>query len=98
MVAFVETIVLRNTGASGLEVFVRGTDNAVYHRWQSKDAPGGWAPWANLGGAVSSLIGAQNADGRLEIFGRGTNGELWHTWQDPKAPGGWRPWASLGNP
>ena len=34
-----------------LEVFARGTDNALWHMWQT--APNnGWSSWASLGGIL----------------------------------------------
>ena len=99
MIIFTDIVVLRNAGTPGaLEVFVLGTDHKVYHRWQSPSGPGGWAPWASIGGSLKTLLGAQNTNGRLEVFGRGTNDQLWHSWQDPTGSGGWHAWESLGNP
>ena len=77
-----------------LEVFARGTDNALWHIWQT--APNnGWSGWASLGGGmVSDPCVVSNADGRMEVFVRGTDGALWHRWQT--APNnGWSGWASL---
>ena len=65
-----------------LEVFVRGTDNNLYHKWQT--SPGGaWTPnWASLSGVLDGNIGTgRNADGRLEAFVRGTDNNLYHKWQ-----------------
>ena len=65
-----------------LEVFVRGTDNALYNRWQTAPNNGWSANWGNLGGVLTSNIAAaRNADGRLEVFVRGTDNALWHRWQ-----------------
>jgi acylphosphatase len=78
-----------------LEVFAVGTDNALWHIWQT--APnGGWSGWASLGGVITSEpMAGRNADGRLEVFARGTDNALWHNWQ--VAPNdGWSGWASLG--
>ena len=80
-----------------LEVFARGTDNALWHIWQT--APGGslsgWAPIAPGSAITSDPVAEINADGRLEVFARGTDSALWHLWQT--APGGgWSAWASLG--
>ena len=78
-----------------LEVFAQGTDNALWHIWQT--APNnGWSGWASLGGIITSEPEvARNADGRLEVFARGTDNALWHMWQT--APNnGWSGWASLG--
>ena len=78
-----------------LEAFAVGTDNGLWHIWET--APdGGWSGWASLGGVITSepTVG-RNADGRLEVFARGTDNALWHIWQT--APNnGWSGWASLG--
>ncbi|MEV4892013.1 matrixin family metalloprotease [Nonomuraea sp. NPDC055795] len=84
------------TNADGrLEVFVRGTDNAVHHNWQTSPG-GGWSGWSSLGGVLQGRIAVgRNHDGRLEIFGRGTDGGLYHNWQT--APNsGWSGWSGLG--
>jgi hypothetical protein len=78
-----------------LEVFARGRDQAVWHRWQV--APSGpWSDWASLGGRIPAGIVAAgcNARGLLEIFVRGMDGALWHRWQDGR--GGWSGWTSRG--
>jgi len=78
-----------------MEVFVRGTDNAVWHKWQVA-RNGSWSGWASEGGVITSNIGlGRNADGRLEVFARGTDGALWHKWQTAPS-NGWSGWASLG--
>jgi len=78
-----------------LEAFVRGTDNAVWHKWQT--APNsGWSGWASEGGVITSQITiGRNKDGRLEMFARGTDNALWHKWQVAPSSG-WSGWASLG--
>jgi hypothetical protein len=78
-----------------LETFARGTDNALWHIWQTS-AGGGWSGWASLGGGITTdVVVASNHDGRLEAFARGTDNALWHIWQT-SAGGGWSGWASLG--
>ncbi|WP_447600625.1 S8 family peptidase [Nitrospira sp. Nam80] len=55
---------LRRTGGR-LEVFARGSDKALWHKWQT--APNnGWSTWASLGGWVNQPVVTRNADGRLE--------------------------------
>ncbi|PQQ42115.1 hypothetical protein C6H65_05690, partial [Photorhabdus luminescens] len=63
-----------------LEVFARGTDNALWHIWQT--APNsGWSGWQSLGHTITSNPAVYaNADGRLEVFARGTDNTLWHIW------------------
>ncbi len=37
-----------------LEVFVRGSDKALYHKWQT--APNnGWSGWASMGGWIDLI-------------------------------------------
>jgi hypothetical protein len=60
--------VIRN-GDGRLEAFARGTDNAVWHIWQT--APNdGWSNWNSLGGTITSNIAVERiaADGRLWTF------------------------------
>lgn len=77
-----------------LEVFARGANKALYHKWQVTPN-GGWSGWASMGGWIDMLATGKNADGRLEVFVRGASGALYHKWQ--KAPSnGWSGWASLG--
>src|SRR6266404_1083196 len=78
-----------------LEAFARGTDNSLWHIWQSSPG-GGWSSWANLGGGLAGEpCAARNADGRLEAFARGTDNALWHISQNTPG-GGWSSWVNLG--
>jgi acylphosphatase len=87
--------VAARNGDGRLEIFARGTDNAIWHRWQV--SPGGnFSGWASLGGVLTSdpIVGV-NADRRLEVFALGTDNAMWHIWQT--APNnGWSGWESLG--
>ncbi|HWJ06316.1 MAG TPA: C1 family peptidase [Steroidobacteraceae bacterium] len=78
-----------------MEIFVRGTDNAVWHKWQV--APNSsWSGWASQGGVITSEIAVgRNLDGRLELFVRGTDNALWHKWQVAPSSG-WSGWATQG--
>lgn len=51
-----------------LEIFVRWTDNAAWHKWQT-NLGGVWAGWAPLGaGTDQDVAVGSNRDGRLEVF------------------------------
>ena len=78
-----------------MEIFARGTDNALWHNWQT--APNnGWSGWGSLGGAITTdPTVINNADGRMEVFARGTDNAVWHRWQTAPS-NGWSGWASLG--
>jgi hypothetical protein len=78
-----------------LEAFAVGTDNGLWHIWETTPN-GGWSGWAPLGGVITSEpTVARNADGRLEVFARGTDNALWHIWQTAPS-NGWSGWSSLG--
>jgi chitodextrinase len=72
------------------DVFVRGTDNALYHRsWNGST----WSAWERLGGVLTSAPGAVSwGPDRIDVFVRGTDNALWHKGWD----GGWSNWESLG--
>jgi hypothetical protein len=72
-----------------IEVFVRGADNKVYHRWQQAPGAALSPHWAQLGGSCRhDPVIARNKDGRLEAFIVGHDKTIEHGWQ--VAPGqGW---------
>ena len=77
--------------AGRLDVFVRGADNALWHRAWSGTT---WLAWESLGGGLASGPGAVSAAAnRIDVFGRGLDNALWHRAWDGTA---WQPWQSLG--
>jgi len=77
-------------GPNRLDVFVRGTDSAIYHRWSNGN---GWSAWESLGGvATSDPAAVAWGDNRIDVFVRGTDYALYHkVWN-----GAWHDWESLG--
>jgi hypothetical protein len=72
-----------------LDVFVRGTDNALWHKWWNN----GWSGWESLGGVLTSAPAAVSwGPNRIDIFVRGTDNALWHKWWN----NGWSAWEKLG--
>ena len=60
-----------------LDVFVKGTDNALWHKWYQ----GGWSSWESLGGVLTSAPAVASWSlGRLDVFAKGTDNALWHKW------------------
>lgn len=80
----------------GLEVFIRGKDNAIWHAWQK--CPGcSFTDFSSLGGkATSNPAVARNKDGRLEVFYRGGDNAVWHRWQTCATGCAWSGEGSLG--
>lgn len=75
--------------AGRLDVFLRGTDNALYHKWYD----GAWSGWEHQGGVLTSDPTAVSwGPGRIDVFARGTDNALHHKWYD----GAWSGWESLG--
>ena len=75
--------------AGRLDVFVRGTDSALWHKWFDN----GWSGWESLGGVLTSTPSAVSwGNGRIDVFVRGTDNALWHKWFQ----NGWSGWESLG--
>jgi hypothetical protein len=78
-------------GTARLDVFVRGTDMALWHRSWNGTA---WGGWESLGGVVTSDPAAvsQGANS-IDVFVRGTDRAIWHrSWNGTS----WAPWESLG--
>ncbi|MGP4052585.1 hypothetical protein [Streptomyces sp. 2A115] len=78
-----------------LEIFARGTDNAVWHRWQGG---GGWngEGWVSLGGNMTSNVAAaRNGAGRLEIFARGEDGAVRRSVQAAPNSNNYSGWETL---
>jgi hypothetical protein len=86
--------ILAMTNFDRLDVFGRGTDNALYHDFQV-DSNGTWGgTWENLGGVLRSAPAAVSwGPGRLDVFVRGSDNGLWHRWF---SNGAWSGWESLG--
>ena len=73
-----------------LDVFVVGTDRALYHKWWDG---AGWGPavtgYERLGGVCMSAPRAVAwGPNRLDVFVVGTDGALYHKWWDGA---GWGP-------
>ena len=81
--------------ASGeLEIFVRGTDDALWTRQRRTDRS--WTSWTSLGGRLSSAPAVSRRSGdELHVFVRGTDGALW-TRRSASATSGWGSWTGLG--
>ena len=74
-----------------LDIFVVGTDSALWHRWWDGSS---WGGWESLGGILASTPEVISWDtNRLDVFALGTDHALWHRWWNGSSWGGWE---SLG--
>jgi acylphosphatase len=88
------TVIASGNSDGRLEVLAIGTDNALWHIWQT--APNnGWSALASMGGIVKEIAAAKNQDGRLEVLAIGSDNALWHIWQKA-SNNGWSAWTSMG--
>jgi hypothetical protein len=77
--------------ANRLDFFVKGTDNAMYHKWWNGST---WGGYESLGGVLNSAPAAVSwGPNRIDVFAKGTDNALWHKWWSGTAWGGWE---SLG--
>jgi SpoIID/LytB domain protein len=73
-----------------LDVFIQGTDNALWHKWYAS----GWSSWETLGGGLSSAPAVTApAGGALDVFVRGTDNAIYLKRFDGA---GWHDWEYLG--
>ncbi len=73
-----------------LDVFARGQDNALWHKWWDGDS---WHNWQSLGGEFKDAPAAVSwGSNRIDVFVRGMNDHLWHKWWDGSA---WHAWQDL---
>ena len=60
--------VVRNADGR-LDVFVVGTDNSLYHKWQSSAGSSSWSSYSSLSGnLINNPSVILNADGRADVF------------------------------
>lgn len=66
-------------GRNQLDVFVRGADGQLWHKYYD----GRWSRWEGLDAGLalaSSPAAAAWGPGRLDVFARGADGNLWHNY------------------
>jgi hypothetical protein len=80
--------------ADNLHLFVRGTDDGVYHR--TRNSAGVWGAWEALGGLTPSAPSAtfDVLTGNLHAFVRGTDNGIYQNTRNPN--GIWSGWAPVG--
>jgi hypothetical protein len=77
--------------ANTLDVFVQGTDNALWYRHYQSGS--GWSAWNSLSGYLTSDPAAvSRSAGKIDVFVRGGDNKLWGRSYD----NGWGQWTSVG--
>jgi len=77
--------------ANSLDLFVQGTDHALWHESLQGSA---WSAWGSLGGVLTSSPAATSpANGVIDVFVRGTDGALY---SKQLSGGAWGSWKKIG--
>ena len=82
-------------GDGHIDVFARGTDNALWWRNTSNGGTS-WSSWTSLGGQLATTTGpaaSSQRAGQLDVFAIGSDKALWHR---SYTSGKWSTWESLG--
>ncbi len=82
-------------GNGVIDVFVRGTNGALYER-TTTNGGATWSSWASLGGQIpagTSPAVSSWSSGRLDLFVQGMDGALYHKSYSGSA---WSAWENLG--
>jgi hypothetical protein len=70
---------LSSWGSGRLDVFARGADNTLQHKWYTDSS--GWSGWESLGGSLTSGPGAVSwGVNRIDVVARDVNGAVAHWW------------------
>ena len=80
-------------GTGRLDVFVQGTDGAMWHKWWTGTS---WNGWESLGGKLTSAPGATAmgpSPNQIGVFVAGVNGTIYYKHWNGNA---WSGWANVG--
>ena len=79
-------------GPHQLDIFAKGADNEVWHKWQEWGRSD-FTEWIYLGGSILGTPAAITGQNRIDLFARGEDSYLWHRIWDGSR---WHPWYSTG--
>lgn len=77
-----------------LDVLVRGSDDAVWHRWYGIET-GVWTDWESLGGQCVGAPAGCWFNGGFHVFVRGVDDGMWQRSWTPAGWGAWVPHAGV---
>jgi hypothetical protein len=80
-------------GGNREDMFARGPDGQLWHRWRDG---GAWASWERIGGLLASGTSPAAVSwgpNRIDVLVTGIDQGLWHAWWDGT---GWKGWEPLG--
>ena len=82
-------------GTSREDVFIRGQDNALWHRAFSGTS---WSGWESLGGIITADPGAVSwGQDRIDVVARGQDNQVWHIAFNGVNWSGWEPLGGIAS-
>lgn len=66
-----------SSGASRVDIFGKGTDNGLWHKWWNGST---WSNWESLGGPIASAPGCVSRGGNVDVVARMTNNTVQQWW------------------
>jgi Zn-dependent metalloprotease len=68
-----------------VHLFIRGSDNRLWHNMWWSSATGGWQGWDNPGGLMcnSQPTAVEDSDGNIHVVVLGASNKFWHTYLQP---------------
>ncbi len=77
---FTSDLDISSWGPNRLDVFGKGTDNALWHKWWNGTS---WSGWQSMGGSLASGPSAVSwGANRIDVVARSSNSTLLHWWWD----------------
>jgi hypothetical protein len=100
MPGYAQWITVANEQDGRIDLFILGTNHAVYYTSQIKANTDGWAGWTNLGGNILSFVVGEHSNGttntNLEVFAINTQHQYSHKWQTQANTANWSDWNNTG--
>src|SRR5262249_4208169 len=99
---YAQSITVANEQDGRVDLFILGTNNAVYYAKQLSDVV--WTSWTNLGGNILSFVVGQHRiiaphstmTTNLEVFAINTQHQYSHKWQTQANTTNWSDWNNTG--
>lgn len=77
-----------SSSGNRVDVFIRGSDDQLWHRWFNGST---WSGWEALGGLISADPSAVSNGANIDVFARGMDNQLWHRSFNGTSWAGWEP-------
>ena len=91
--AMTDRLLVGGQNSGRIDVFGRGLDNALWHKWYDQNN-GGWSGWYSVGGSIASDPGSvSRMANSIDVFARAGDNAIWHiSWNGSS----WSSWSGMG--